>query len=131
MDSETVQRALQTPAGRKAKRVWPDLLNLTVGGWMVFSAFVPAFSGPPPGRLASGLTGALVAAISIVAILRVERWKEATNLMLGLWLMAVPFVLGFGNRLNPTLNFTMDGAILVIHSAYQILHPPWRRRGAL
>lgn len=131
MDSarEMLDQAGQTPVGRKAKRVWPDAFNLAIGGWLVLSAFVPTFSGPRPGQLASGLTGLLIAAISVAAMLRVEHWKEATNLVLGLWLIAAPFVLGIWT-LNPILNFTLDGGFLVLHSAFQILKPPWRRHGA-
>ena len=128
---ETVEQALKTPMGRKARRVWPDIFNLAIGAWMVLSAFVPMFSGPHAGALAAGLTGALVAAISFAGIQRVEHWKEALNLALGLWLVAAPFVLGFGSTFNPTLNFVSDGGLLVLHSAYQVLRPPWRRKGRL
>jgi hypothetical protein len=110
------------------KDTWPDWLNFSVGAWMILSAFVPDFSGPPPGPMASGLSGLAIAAVSFAAVVRVKLWKEWVNLLLGLWLVAVPWVLGLRD-FNPFWNFVGDGLFLAGHAAYQIIWPPHRREG--
>ncbi len=112
------------------KKTWPDWLNLTVGAWMIFSAFVPSFAGPPAGAWASGVSGLAIAAVSAAAIVSVEFWKEWTNLALGLWLVGAPWALGFADQASPFWNFVLDGLFLVGHAGYQIVNPPHRRKGA-
>lgn len=112
------------------KKSWPDLLNLTVGLWMIVSAFFPSLAGPPPGRLVALLSGIAVATMSLAAMVHFGFRKEAINLLLGLWLMAAPFVLGFAEW-NPLINYFLDGLTLAAHATFQIVKPPKQRRGAL
>jgi hypothetical protein len=42
-------------------------------------------------------TGAAIAVISIAAIVAFADWEEWTNLLLGLWLIASPWALGFAH----------------------------------
>lgn len=111
------------------KATWPDWLNFTVGAWMILSAFVPDLSGPSPGPVASDVSGVAIAAVSLAAVARVAFWKEWTNFLLGLWLVAAPWVLGIG-QFDPFWNFVLDGPFLIGHAGYQIVNPPQQRAGA-
>lgn len=104
------------------KDTWPDWLNVTVGAWMILSAFLPEFSGPPPGPVASGLSGIAITLVSLWATVRVTRWKEWANLLLGAWLVAAPWVLHI-SAFDPFWNFVGDGLFLAVHAAYQLVRP--------
>ena len=113
------------------KNTWPDLLNLTIGLWMILSAFFTSLAGPPPGKIVALMSGAAVSVISLAAMIKFGRRKEAINLLLGLWLIAAPFVLGFADQWNPLINYVLDGLILAGHATFQMVDPPKQRRGAL
>ena len=110
------------------KDTWPDWLNATVGAWMILSAFVPEFTGHPPGPIASGLSGLAIAVVSLSAVTRVTRWKEWANLLLGFWLIGAPWALGIGG-FDPFWNFVGDGLFLAFHAGYQLARPPRQREG--
>jgi len=112
------------------KKVWPDLLNLSIGLWMILSAFFPSLAGRPPGAIVAMISGVAVAIISFAAMVRFAPRKEAINLLLGLWLIAAPFALGFVEW-NPLANYFLNGALLAGHATYQLVRPPKQRRGAL
>ena len=112
----------------RLKKTWPDWLNASVGAWMVLSAFVPMFSGPPPGPLAAGATGVAVLLVSSAAVARMARWKQWANLTLGLWLIGAPWALGIF-AFDPFWNYVGDGAFLAFHAAYQLARPPRQRDG--
>ena len=48
-------------------------------------------------RLDLWVSGAAIAAISIAAIVAFSNWEEWLNLLLGLWLIASPWLLGFAH----------------------------------
>jgi len=92
---------------------------------------VLSFSGRrPPGAIVAMISGVAVAIISFAAMVRFAPRKEAINLLLGLWLIAAPFALGFVEW-NPLANYFLNGALLAGHATYQLVRPPKQRRGAL
>ena len=111
-------------------KVWPDLLNLTIGVWMIFSAFFPTLAGRPPGQIVALMSGVAIVIISFAAMVRFAPRKEVINLLLGLWLMVAPFALGFAEW-NPVINYFLDGLLLAGHATFQLVKPPKQRRGAL
>ena len=49
------------------------------------------------GKLDLWASGAAIAAISLAALVAFARWEEWANLLLGLWLIASPWLLGFSH----------------------------------
>jgi SPW repeat len=49
------------------------------------------------GRLDLWVSGAAIATVSLAALLAFARWEEWANLLLGLWLIASPWLLGFAH----------------------------------
>ena len=112
------------------KRTWPDWLNVTVGVWMMVSAFIPVFAGTPAGAWTSGVMGVAITLVSLAAVLRVEAWKEWTNLLFGAALAIAPWPLGLELWSHAFLNFVGDGLFLAAHAIYKLVYPPERREGA-
>ncbi|NOY17625.1 MAG: SPW repeat protein [Gammaproteobacteria bacterium] len=67
----------------------------------------------------SYLIGTVVALVAFMAIAKPEVWKEYTNLTLGLWLIAAPFVLSFTNLAGPMWNQIIVG-LLIGAAAYDV-----------
>ena len=73
-----------------------DAYNLALGAFLFVAPWLFSF-GNGTARAEDWTGGALVIAISGAAILAFAEWEEWANLILGLWLLASPWALGFGH----------------------------------
>ncbi|RFA29168.1 hypothetical protein CAI21_10385 [Alkalilimnicola ehrlichii] len=77
--------------------VWFDRIVLILGLWLVLAAFIlpmpDGVTGAP--GLNSLLTGLLLVLFSGAAIVLGGRWQDWLNLLLGIWLILAPWVLGY------------------------------------
>jgi hypothetical protein len=72
-----------------------DWTNLVLGAGLACAAF--AFAALPAAAWNAGIGGVLIACCSAVALYRYGTWAEWSNLILGCWAVAAPFLLGFGS----------------------------------
>lgn len=68
--------------------------NLVLGVGLACAAL--AFTGIPAAAWNAGVVGVLVACCSAAALYRQGAWAEWSNMTLGYWTVAAPFLLGFG-----------------------------------
>ncbi len=84
----------------KSDRHWQDWVTLIVGVWLVLSPMILAVV-PPEGSqtfLMSWnftVTGLLAIALAISALTLFRPWEEWLDIVLGVWLVISPWVLGF------------------------------------
>ncbi len=71
-----------------------DVYNLLLGALLFVSPWLFAFAHGTAGADA-WLGGALIAAVSLAALMVYTEWEEWIALAAGLWMMLSPFVLGF------------------------------------
>ncbi len=71
-----------------------DFYTAAFGLFLFVSPWLFAYADKDA-RLDLWASGAAIAAISIAAIVAFSNWEEWLNLLLGLWLIASPWVLGF------------------------------------
>jgi hypothetical protein len=71
-----------------------DFYNLALAAVLLASPWLFTLTDPV-GRLDLLASGAAIAAISVGAIIAYASWEEWMNFLLGLWLVASPWVLGF------------------------------------
>lgn len=71
-----------------------DVLNLIFGGLLVIS---PWLFHLPSGSASENalIAGLIIAVISIAALAALAIWEEWLNLIVGLWVIVSPWVLGF------------------------------------
>ncbi len=79
-----------TPTGR------PGLINVLLGIWVIISPFLLSFSEISSAMWCNVATGAVVGIIGLIRAspLQQREWSW-TNVVLGIWLIASPFVLDF------------------------------------
>lgn len=108
------QSQFETVGGRDDRTVgrWQDWFNLILGAWLVVAPF--AGIGVAGGAAAwnSYIAGAAVAIFAVAAILRPQLWEEWVNLVVGLWLIAAPFVLGFTDQAVVMWNQIIVGLVI-------------------
>jgi len=91
---------------------WQDWINVLLGAWLVLSPFFGIGGTSDVAALNSYLAGAAVAIFAIAALTRPQMWEEYTNIVLGVWLILAPFVLGFTNQAAPMWNQIIVGILI-------------------
>jgi hypothetical protein len=71
-----------------------ELYNLSFGLFLLISPWLFAYASEGA-RIDLRMSGAVIAAMSIAAAVAFSNWEEWLNLLVGLWLIASPWVLGF------------------------------------
>jgi len=71
-----------------------DVANLILGAILLASPWMFAFADGPQTQNAIG-SGAIIVLLSIAALAAFAFWEEWLNLIVGLWVLASPWVLGF------------------------------------
>lgn len=95
-------------------RRWQDWVILVAGLWLIFSPFwLASYAVAGSAALNSVVVGVLLVAASWIALARPRPWEEWVNVVLGVWLVVAPFVLGFQDAAAVTLNHIVIGVIVV------------------
>jgi hypothetical protein len=99
-----------------------DALNILAGLWLIIAAFALGYAD-----ITRALWNDIILGVAIVAIAAVrvasERlpWLSWIELVLGAWLIAAPFVLGYADVSRPFVNDVIVGAIVVFLSGFSAL----------
>jgi hypothetical protein len=91
--------------------VWAHLLTAVLGMWLTASPDI--FGQPDPGRSNNHVAGPLVAALALIAAFEVTRPVRWLNVVLGVWLVLAPWVLGYGGW-GDLLHSTVVGAAVAV-----------------
>jgi len=84
------------------RTAWPrresalDLYTLACGAFLLIAPWLFGFVRPS-GRLDAELVGLAVIVLSVAAIFAFADWEEWLKVLLGLWLIAAPWILGFAH----------------------------------
>lgn len=96
----------------KQLKHWQDVVNAVLGAWLVLSPWAlghPAEIVPTANAVIVGV--ALIAA-ALGAIFVPRAWEEWTEAVLGLWLLASPWVLGFGDNVEARYAAVATGIVI-------------------
>ena len=96
-----------------------DIANLILGAFLFFSPWIFGFAG---GHLTQNavIAGIVIAVLAIAALAAFAVWEEWLNLIVGLWVLISPWVLGFqGNRTAMTVHVIV-GVLVAILAAVEI-----------
>jgi hypothetical protein len=93
--------------------------NLILGAGLGCAAFM--FTELPVAAWNMGIVGALIACCSAVALYRYAPWTEWSNLTLGCWAIAAPFLFGFGAAPAPTWTFILVGFCVASIATMQLM----------
>lgn len=98
---------------------YADGLIIVVGIWLIIAAFALGFTSVTMALWNSIIVGV---ALIVIAGLRISNergfWLSWVMLLLGLWLIISPFVLGFGGLTRPMLSTLIAGIAVVLLSAF-------------
>ena len=95
-----------------------DVANLILGVILLASPWIFSF---PSGAASQNavISGIVIAAISIAALAAFTVWEEWLNLILGVWVLVSPWVLGFAGTTAMHVHIVI-GVIVAILAALEI-----------
>ncbi len=106
-------------------RTWEDCLGMLLGILIVLTPALGGHGDNPAVLINTGLTGALVLALGALELVDLRRWEEGLELLLGLWLVASPFVLGYAaSGLLMTSHLAL-GTLVAVVAVVELLQD-WR-----
>jgi hypothetical protein len=93
-------------------------VNLFLGTILFFSPWLFNLSADAPRQVAS-IIGLFIAVLSIAALTAFAVWEEWLNLITGLWLIVVPWLLGFEES-NAVMVDVMIGIVVAVLATFEI-----------
>ena len=95
-----------------------DVANLILGAILLVSPWIFRFSSGAPSQNAF-VSGIVIAVISIAALAAFAVWEEWLNLIVGVWVLVSPWVLGF-TETRATQVHIVIGIIVAVLAALEI-----------
>src|SRR5580704_2526650 len=90
-----------------------DVANLILGAVLFFSPWMFGFDAGK-GSENANIAGIVIAVLAIAALAAFAIWEEWLNLIVGLWTMVSPWVLGFQGTKAMTVSVVIGIAVAVL-----------------
>jgi SPW repeat len=103
-----------------------DAANLILGAVLFVSPWIFGFDAGKASQNAN-ITGIAIAALAIAALAAFAVWEEWLNLVVGLWALVSPWVLGFQGTTAMTVHVVIGAAVAILAAIELWLlsqHPP-------
>ena len=78
-------------------RKWEDWFGMLLGLLIVLSPWLTGQANYGFGSLCTVIAGVLVFGLAQMEYIALQRWEEAGEMALGLWLIAAPYLLGYSS----------------------------------
>jgi hypothetical protein len=101
-------------------------INLVLGACAFLSPWVVGFAGETMAAWNAWIVGVLIAIVAIAALSAFAEWEEWVSLVLGLWLIIAPWVLGFAGSAGPLWTHLVLGVVVAAVSCWALWE--YRRR---
>lgn len=105
------------------ERLWQDWVNMVFGAWLFIAPWI-GLAGMESAVWNSWFFGAAIAVFAIASLTNPRRWKEWVNLLIGIWLIIAPFVLGFAAEGGALWNHLIIGALVGIDALWAMQAVP-------
>lgn len=123
------QPQLETVGGRDDEMVgrWQDWFTMILGFWLIIAPFAGIGMKGDIAAWNSYICGAIVAILAVAAVARPKLWEEWVNLVIGVWLVLAPFVLGFTDQSAPMWNQIIVGLLISADAVWVAVQSSGRR----
>lgn len=108
----------------ETKQRWQDWVNLILGVWLFITPFIGMEMVSSAAAWNGYIFGVLVVALSIWALVQPRAWEEWINLVIGVWLILAPFVLGFTTETTAMWNHIVVGVVIGVDALWAALANP-------
>ncbi len=111
------------PAARfTPPRQWEDWCSWGLGIWLCIAPWALRFDLEPGATRTAVTTGVLLILVEAITLSVFRTWEEWFNVVLGLWLIAAPWVIATRSA-AATANFVVVGLIVLALAIYEMRNP--------
>ena len=98
-------------------------LNIALGAWLAAASFLLGYSGVSAARWNDIIIGLVVLVLAWARVANPSQMTAASwfNVILGLWLIAAPFVLGYSGMVAPLWNDIIIGVAVAALGTWSAL----------
>ena len=108
--------AIQLMEGRKVQ----DWVNLVLAVCLFISPWIIGFAAEAAPARNAWIIGVVLGALAVATLSVFAEWEEWVNLVLGLWLIVSPWLLGFVANANAMATHVVLGVLVVAASAWAV-----------
>ncbi|MBV8474933.1 MAG: SPW repeat protein [Hyphomicrobiales bacterium] len=111
---------------RRGGRNVQDWISLICAVVLFFSPWLFGFSSDEMASRTAWISAIVIAVITIAAIVQFAEWEERVAMVLGLWLIVAPWIVGFAALTHAAATFVVLGVIVALASVselWQVYHP--------
>jgi hypothetical protein len=105
----------------KQLKHWQDAVNAVLGVWLAVSPWAVGYQGETEAMSNAVIIGAALVAAALGAIVVPRAWEEWTEGLLGLWMIASPWVLNFAQYPGARLTAVLTGVAIVALAAWTLV----------
>ena len=98
----------------KQLKHWQDPINALLGVWLALSPWAIGYAAETAAMTNALVIGVALIAVALGAMIVPRAWEEWTEAVLGLWLIASPWVLGFSNLTNAMRTAVVTGVAIAV-----------------
>jgi hypothetical protein len=114
-----VEARRSSPCGGKEVRMkrmkhWQDVVSVLVGVWLIASPWVLGIHGNLAAVGNCVAIGAVLVSFAMVSLFVPEPWEEWSEMVLGLWLIASPWILEYTALRVAVQNSLISGGVIVV-----------------
>jgi SPW repeat len=112
-------------------RRWVDWVNIILAAWLAASPWLlVGAAGDGPAAWSSWSAGTGLVMLALLAMYRPAVWSDAMGIMLGAWLIASPWVLGFASATVALANAVIMGSLVIAYAFWAVGIDITSRQGA-
>ena len=100
-------------------RRWVDWVNVILGMWLIASPWLlTVAAGDRPAGRSSWSVGVGIVTLAFFAMYKPAVWGDAVGVILGAWLIASPWMLGFASAAAPAANAVIIGTLVICYALW-------------
>lgn len=105
---------------RRTQETAIDWANLVAGVVLAATPWLFGYAGAAAPQWNALIVGVVIALVAIGALVSFRQWEEWVNLVLGLWVIISPWVLGFSGMRNAMVSHVVLGIIIAVLAAVEL-----------
>ena len=100
---------------------WKNATSLVLGLWLAVSPWALSYAHETLPAWNAHIVGIIIAVAALAALLAFQKWEEWVIGLLGVWLIASPFMLGFSALAHALWNQLIVGVLAIALAAWAAL----------
>ena len=104
----------------KWKESGVDIINLVLAVFLFLTPWIFGFVAGTAAAPNAWISGVIIGAVAIAALTSFAEWEEWVNLVLGLWVIVSPWVLGFATETAAKSAHVVVGLIVAALAAIKL-----------